>query len=130
MNKLFFAASLCALIASLALAQPAALKSVANGVTVNVQPKDLSAGAPSWDFAVSMDTHSQDLSDDLVKSAVLADATGREYPPLAWDGAGPGGHHRAGTLKFAPILPVPTWVELRIRRPGETEPRTFRWALP
>jgi hypothetical protein len=129
-SKLLFAASLFALFAGPALAQPAALKSVANGVTVSVQPKDLSPGATSWDFAVSMDTHSQELSEDLVKSAVLLDATGREHPPLAWDGAGPGGHHRAGALKFAPIVPLPSWVELRIRRPGETEPRGFRWALP
>jgi hypothetical protein len=126
-SKLLSVASLFALFASLAFAQPAALKSLANGVIISVQPTDLSAGAASWDFAVSMDTHSQELSDDLVKSTVLLDATGREHRPIAWDGAGPGGHHRAGTLKFAPIVPSPSWVELRILRQGETEPRTFRW---
>ena len=130
MNRRRFAASLFALSLGLAVAQPTALKSVANGVTVSVQPRDLSASAASWDFAISMDTHSQELSDDLVKSAILLDATGREHPPLAWDGASPGGHHRAGTLKFAPISPLPSWVELKIRRPGETEPRAFRWLLP
>ena len=49
--------------------------------------------------------------------------------PLGWDGAAPGGRHRAGVLRFGAILPRPQWIELRISRPGEPQARSFRWKL-
>lgn len=90
---------------------------------------DLSAGAKTWDFKFVLDTHSQDLNDDLTKSAVLLDPSANSYLPVAWEGAGPGAHHREGVLRFKPIVPRPASIELRIQRVGETMPRSFRWPL-
>ena len=118
-----------ALLAVNAAAQLATQKQSANGVTFAVTPGDLSADAKVWEFRIALDTHSQDLSDDLVKTAVLADDRGNEFPPLAWEGAAPGGHHRAGVLKFDAPAVRPQAVELRIRRPGEPKARVFRWEL-
>ena len=123
----FFAA--CALLTLEASAQFATQKDSANGVTVAVTPGDLGPEAKVWDFVVVLDTHSQDLSDDLSKSAVLMDGKGNEFKATAWEGAAPGGHHRKGTLKFAAISPRPQAIGLRIDRPGEARPRLFRWDL-
>ena len=99
------------------------------GVTVAVTPQNVSADAKTWDFKIVLDTHSQDLSDDLTKSAVLLVGTGAELPPLAWEGAALGGHHREGILRFKPAAPHPAAIELRIMRSGEANPRSFRWQL-
>jgi hypothetical protein len=107
----------------------AARTSRSDGVVVKVTPKNLVAGAAAWEFAVELDTHSGNLSDDLVKNSVLLDARGSEHAPLAWEGAGPGGHHRAGTLRFKGLATLPDAIELQIRRPGEPAPRSFRWTL-
>jgi hypothetical protein len=110
-------------------AQLAGQKSDHAGVTITVTPRNVVAGAKAWDFGVAMNTHSQELSDDLAKSAALVDEKGREYRPIGWEGAKPGGHHRSGVLKFAPIDPLPRSLELRIQRPGEKTPRVFQWPL-
>jgi hypothetical protein len=117
------------LFAMHAAAQLATQKMVANGVTIAVTPANLVQGAKSWDFTIVFDTHTQDLSDDPAQSAVLLDGKGNEFKPSAWDGAGPGGHHRQGVLKFNAITPQPESVELRIVRPGEAAPCVFRWQL-
>ena len=117
------------LLAFNAAAQLAAQKNTAGGVTVAVTPAKLVAGAKTWDFSIVLDTHTQDLSDDLAGSAVLVDDRGNEFKALAWDGAAPGGHHRSGVLRFNAIEPRPQALELRISRPGEAKPRTFRWRL-
>jgi hypothetical protein len=98
-------------------------------VTVKVTPKDVAPGSATWVFAVVLDTHSQDLSDDLVKSSTLLDARGGRQAPLAWEGAPPGGHHREGMLRFKSLGPAPGAFELQIRRPGESAARVFRWNL-
>lgn len=79
------------------------------------------------EFSVVLDTHSADLNDDLPQSATLTTSDGRTLKPLGWTGAAPGGHHREGVLTFEIPAPRPTAVELRIARPGESEPRSFRW---
>jgi hypothetical protein len=131
-------ARLTALIAGILVALPAVgafaaelgvQRSSTGGVTVAVTPQNLAAGAKSWDFKVVIDTHSQVLSDDLVKIAALLDDTGSRHLPVKWEGAGPGGHHRAGTLKFNAISPQPKAIELQIQRSGESKPRSFRWQL-
>ncbi len=99
------------------------------GVTVTVKPGSLAQDAKTWDFEIVLDTHSQDLSDDLVKSTVLVDAEGRRYAPTGWDGAAPSGHHRKGVLRFNPVSPPPQAIELQIRRPDEASPRVFRWQI-
>jgi hypothetical protein len=104
-------------------------KSTDRGVTVAVTPQNLTTGATSWDFKTVLDTHSADLSDDLMKTAALVDGDGRRYTPAAREGAGPDGHHREGVLRFQPISPRPSTIELQITRSGEAAPRTFRWQL-
>jgi len=104
-------------------------RSSAGGVAVAVTPKNLGAGVKSWDFKVALDTHSGSLDDDLVKTAALFDDKGGRYVPVQWEGAGPGGHHREGVLKFKPVSPAPAVIELRISRPGEAKPRVFNWRL-
>lgn len=99
----------------------------AGGVTVKATPRAFSD--KTWEFEIVFDTHSQDLSDDLMKTASLVADGGASFPPLAWQGDPPGGHHRKGVLRFNAVTPTPTGVELRIRRPGEPAPRAFRWQL-
>ncbi len=99
------------------------------GVTVRVKPIDTSASAKLWAFEVVLETHSQELSDDLARAATLSGAGGAQQAPTSWEGDPPGGHHRKGVLRFVPIVPAPDAVELRIQRSGETAPRSFRWQL-
>lgn len=110
-------------------AEPGAQRSSASGVTVEITPQNLAAGAGSWDFKVVLDTHSAELNDDLVRTATLIGDKGGRYAPVTWEGAGPGGHHREGVLRFNAIAPRPESVELQIQRPGESQPRSFRWPL-
>lgn len=100
-----------------------------SGVTVKVTARNTAADTATWEFGVVLDTHSQELSDDLLRSAVLRTDDGRELAPTAWKGAPAGGHHREGTLEFAAPKPRPKSLEIRIQRPGEAEPRSFRWSL-
>ena len=99
------------------------------GVTLKVTPKSIGSQETRWEFSVVLDTHSADISDDLVQSATLTTGDGRTLKPTSWTGAGPGGHHREGVLAFDVAAPRPTAIELRIARPGESTPRTFRWQL-
>jgi len=84
--------------------------------------------AKTWDFEVALETHTKALNDDLAKSSVLI-ADGKQYLPLGWEGAPPGGHHRKGKLRFRAITPPPAAVELRIRLTGDTAQRSFKWLL-
>jgi hypothetical protein len=118
-----------ALVLPAAAAELGAQKSTNRGVTITVTPQNLSRGAKTWDFKVVLDTHSAELSDDLVKTTVLLDGTGGRYAPVEWDGAAPGGHHREGVLRFKPLAAQPQAIELQIMRPGESAPRLFRWQL-
>jgi hypothetical protein len=96
------------------------------GVKVTVTPQALAQA--TWNFEVTLETHTQNLSDDLSRSASLV-AEGKQYSPLGWQGAAPGGHHRKGLLRFKAIVPQPGLIELRIRLAGETSPRSFKWIL-
>ena len=108
---------------------PPAQSSSERGVTVKVTPKAISPDSPRWEFRVVLDTHSGDLSDDLMKTATLLTSDGRELKPVAWTGAGPGGHHREGVLEFAVPAPWPSAIELKLERAGESAARVFRWQL-
>lgn len=97
------------------------------GVNVKVTPKPPAPGATRWDFAIVLDTHSQELADDLTQTATLVTDDGRQSKPSGWTGAGPGGHHREGVLSFPAPDPVPGGFELRLSRPGESTVRVLRW---
>jgi len=98
-----------------------------SGVTVKITPRTLAAG--TWEFEVVFDTHSQELTDDLEKTAVLVSDARASHSPLKWQGDPPGGHHRKGVVQFKPVSPMPAAIELQIKRNGETAPRLFRWKL-
>ncbi len=97
-------------------------------IKVTVVPQNIPPAEKNWDFAVTMESHTQALSDDLTKSSVLI-ADGKQYLPLAWEGAPPGGHHRKGLLRFKAIAPPPNSMELQIRLAGDAVPRSFQWVL-
>ena len=98
------------------------------GVTISVAPKGFSSDGKTWDFDITLETHTQSLGDELTKSSALL-ADGKSYLPLDWEGAPAGGHHRKGILRFQAISPPPDAVELQIQRSGEPSARSFRWQL-
>jgi hypothetical protein len=100
--------------------------SSAAGVTVKATPRALSGGV--WEFEMVFDSHTQELKDDLMKSASLV-ADGKTLTPATWQGDPPGGHHRKGVLRFNAIDPQPRAMELTLTRLGEPKPRSFRWQL-
>lgn len=97
-------------------------------IKITVTPRNILEMTKSWDFEVTVESHIQDLSDDLAKSAMLI-ADGKQYLPLVWEGAPPGGHHRKGLLRFKTIVPRPSSIELQIRLAGDAVPRSFKWPL-
>ena len=97
-------------------------------IKVTATPQKILGEARTWDFEVVMETHTKALNDDLAKSAVLI-ADGKQYLPLGWEGAPPGGHHRKGVLRFKAIAPPPASVELQIRLASDPSPRSFKWLL-
>ncbi len=98
-------------------------------VTVKATPIEFGANIQTWKFQIVFDTHSGSLDDDLLQIAVLADTAGNEYRPIAWEGPGPGGHHREGVLIFNAISPTPSVVELKIRSVGGVPERSFSWSI-
>jgi hypothetical protein len=102
--------------------------SQADGVTVKVVPRGLRADVASWDFEVTLETHTQPLNQDMMQAARLIDAQGRAHAPFAWEGDPPGGHHRRGVLRFRPLAGKPATVELQIVGIGGSGARIFRWA--
>jgi hypothetical protein len=104
-------------------------ESADRGVTVTVTPLNVSESAKAWEFKVTLDSHSQNLGDDLVKSAVLLSETGARVAATNWEGSPAGGHHREGVLRFKSLTPQPKSIELQILRSAEPEPRSFRWQL-
>lgn len=96
-------------------------------VTVAVTPKSLEESLASWDFAITLNTHSKELSEDLVAVSELVDDQEGSYKPMSWEGAPPGGHHREGILKFNPISPKPKSLELKIKNVGGIPERSFKW---
>lgn len=124
----FAAMVAAALVAGIAAGEPGLPEksTSADGVTVKAVPRTVSG--PEWLFEIVFDTHSRDLSDDPVNASILI-ADGRESRPKEWKGDPPGGHHRKGMLVFVAPSPRPSQVELRLQRPGESSPRSFRWQV-
>ena len=101
----------------------------AAGVRVVVTPRVLTAGATTWDFDVTLDTHTKPLNEDLVAVSALVDEQGRSTSPSSWQGDPPGGHHRKGILKFAAPAGNPTTFELQMNGVGGANLRAFRWEV-
>ena len=69
----------------------------AGAVTVEITPTRIDGTGAA--FKVSFDTHSVELDLDVAGNARLV-VGGTPWTSAVWDGAGPGGHHREGTLSF------------------------------
>ena len=95
-------------------------------VSVTVKPLTLPATG-EWKFAVSLQTHSVDLSMDLLESAVLVDSSGNEAKPISWDGDPPGGHHRTGMLSFEALEPMQETVTMLVKNIADVPVREFVW---
>ena len=98
-------------------------------ITIKVNPNGLFTKAETWDFGIVLDTHTDELDQDLVKNTVMIDDQGRKFSPVSWEGDPPGGHHREGTLKFKAISPKPKFIQLKISQVGNVEERVFKWEL-
>ncbi|OGM15696.1 hypothetical protein A2V56_05665 [Candidatus Woesebacteria bacterium RBG_19FT_COMBO_42_9] len=94
-------------------------------VEILVTPKELSGEV--WNFEFELNTHSVELDFDLAEASMLVDENGKSHKALGWEGDPPEGHHRRGILKFSPISPKPTNLELRISLDGKE--RSFKWKM-
>ena len=102
-----------------------AAKTITAGeVTVRLEPHHLDATGA--EFAVTLDTHSEELDMDLVAGARLV-VNETTWPANAWDGDGPSGHHREGRLRFDSAGAATGPVELSLD--GFTVPVAAQWTL-
>lgn len=97
----------------------------AGEVTVKVTPKAVDDDGA--EFAVAFDTHSVELDLDVAAQADLA-VDGIAWADPAWEGDGPSGHHREGTLRFSPRGGAAGQIVLTIG--GLDTPVTARWTMP
>lgn len=89
-------------------------------------------------FAITLDTHSGDLSKfDSVKNVTLRNDRGQQVTPSRWVATADGAHHRAGDLVFAKTDQAgramdaqARVLELIVRDLGGVPERTLRWTLP
>lgn len=97
-------------------------------VEIEVAPLNISKESASWDFQISTNTHTVEIQEDLSAAFDLVDDKGSVYEPIEWNGA-PSGHHRTGILRFQPISPFPSFIEMRIKEIGGVPLRVLRWDL-
>lgn len=91
-------------------------------VTMTALTLDRSGAA----FKIQFDTHTVELGLDPATAVVTVNGT--QSGGAAWDGSGPGGHHREGTLRFTTPVPSGAAVELRIT--GLPQDATGTWTAP
>lgn len=100
-------------------------------VEFEISPINLNPDRETLDFNVSMNTHSVDLSMDLVPLATLETDTGNIVQAVFWDGP-QGGHHITGMLSFpaelngVPVLDEVTQMVITINDVDAPE-RIFVW---
>jgi hypothetical protein len=99
-----------------------------NRVRVDVKPVQLAPGQPVK-FEVRMNTHSENLGENMVAASSLTDNTGRVYRAIAWQGSKPGGHHRKGVLEFPELDENTESITLIIRQVANVPERTFEWSV-
>ena len=102
-------------------------------VTFAVTPLNLAAPGATLDFAVSLNTHSINLSWNLAAQSTLATDTGRQVQGQSWPIGN--GHHYEGTLTFpaqtadgAKLLEGAKRLTLTIRDTDVAE-RVFVWDI-
>lgn len=96
----------------------------AGSVQVKIEPRQISDDRAV--FTVTLDTHSGSLDVDFVADARLA-VDGRAWGDPSWEGAGPGGHHRQGELRFTAGGPARGTARLTID--GFDEAVVAEWRL-
>jgi hypothetical protein len=99
-----------------------------NQVRVDVRPVQLVPGKPAR-FEVRMNTHSEELSQDMLDVVTLKDNKGRQYQATNWKGSPPGGHHLSGVLEFPELDGNPESITLVIRLIADGPDRTFKWPV-
>ena len=99
-----------------------------NSVRVDVRPVQLVPGK-SARFEVRMNTHSEELSYDMIAVSTLKDNKNREYQATNWIGSPPGGHHLSGVLEFPALDGSPESITLVIRLIADGSDRTFKWSV-
>ncbi len=111
---------------------PFALQTITSnegGVEVSVTPINLAPNLSERSFEVDLNTHSVELSEDMVLASKLILDSGEVINPSNWEGDPPGGHHRAGVLKFKSLSSLIQSITLIISRVGGIEERKFIWNL-
>lgn len=99
-----------------------------NSVRVDVRPVQLLPGKPAK-FEIRMNTHSVDLSYEMVAVSTLKDNQGREYQPIHWEGSSDESHHRQGILEFPKLETNTASITLVIRKIAEVPERIFEWSV-
>jgi len=95
----------------------------AGEIDIKIEPRQFDDHGAA--FAVTLDTHSVELSMDL--AAAELEVAGTPWPVGGWEGDGPSGHHRQGDLRFeAAGAAVGT---ARLALPGFPEPVEVTWEL-
>ncbi|GAA3857434.1 hypothetical protein [Amycolatopsis tucumanensis] len=95
--------------------------------SVEVRMTALALDRSGATFRMQFDTHSGSLDLDPAATAQLR-VNGQPVAGATWDGAGPGGHHREGTLRFPDPVPAGAGVELRLT--GLSQDVTSSWTAP
>lgn len=103
----------------------AAKKVTIDGLDVTVTPVRLDAGGA--EFKVAFDTHTEAPGIDVAANSALV-IGGTPWTNGTWSGDGPGGHHRAGTLRFGAAGPARGAARLTIS--GLDRPVEANWELP
>lgn len=88
-----------------------AQKLSAGQIDITLQPDHVDGTGA--EVKVTLDTHAGDLDMDLLTGATL-EVGGVRWPAVAWEGDGPGGHHREGRLRFESAGPERGPIELRL----------------
>jgi len=98
-------------------------------VTIEITLVEFGPAGSQWKFNVIFTTHSGSLDFDPMQVASIIDYKGNVSRPIAWEGPGPGGHHREGMLLFNAPNPAPFNVELKIKDVGGVSERLFKWSI-